>query len=305
MSTMLHGCLADTEYLEVGSRSGHRFGVWVTTPPGYADSDESMPLVYVMDGNFTVGLTAPLIVTQRDPYLSIAPYIQVSVGYAGDEAADWSRLRNRDLVPPGEPIGDDMVAALESARDAGAMTQEQVDTYLGQLSDCHADVFLGFLTDELHPLVQSRFRVSDAGHGLFGYSYGGLFALYAWLRGATPFATVGAGTPGISTPGSRVFDMIRELPERGDGSRTDRTDQDAPRLHVTLNKLELLGEVAVYRGVARNVLAALEELRAGGHARTLSTSLLDETHLTGVQASFLSYLKECRTVDPNHRPSTL
>src|SRR5205807_5945542 len=113
MSVMLHGCLPDTEYLEVTARSGHRFGVWVTMPSGYADSSESLPLIYVMDGNFTVGLTAPLIVTQADPYLAIAPYIQVSVGYAGEEAAEWSRLRNRDLVPPGEPVSADVVAAVE------------------------------------------------------------------------------------------------------------------------------------------------------------------------------------------------
>ena len=284
MSAMLHGCLADTEYLEVTSRSGHCYGVWVTTPPGYADSGESMPLIYVLDGNFAVGLTAPLIVTQADPYLSIAPYIQVSVGYAGEEAADWARLRNRDLVPPGEPVGDDVVAALESARDAGAMTQEQVDAYLGQLADCRADSFLEFLTDELHPQLQSHFRVSDAGHGLFGYSYGGLFALYAWLSGPTPFATVGAGTPGISTARSQIFDLIRALPEPSVGT---------PRLHITLNELEVLGDIAVYREIARNVLTALEQLRAGGQAAAVSTALLHETHVTGVQASFLSYLKEC------------
>lgn len=287
MSAMLHGCLADTEYLEVTSRSGHCYGVWITTPPGYADSGESMPLIYVLDGNFAVGLTAPLIVTQADPYLTIAPYIQVSVGYAGAEAKDWARLRNRDLVPPGEPVGNDVIAALESARDAGAMTQEQLDAYLEQLSDCHADAFLDFLTNELHPQLTSRFRVSDAGHGLFGYSYGGLFALYAWLRSTAPFATIGAGTPGISTLESQVFDLIRGLPEHSDGG------SDTARLHVTLNKAEVVGDIAVYRGIARHVLMALEQLRAGGHAGTLSTALLNETHVTGLQASFLSYLKEC------------
>ena len=287
MSAMLHGCLADTDYLEVTSRSGHRFGVWVTTPAGYADSDGSLPLIYVLDGNWTVGFTAPLIVTQNDPYLSVAPYIQVTVGYAGDEAADWSRLRNRDLVPPGEPVGDEVVAALQSAREAGTMTREHVDAYLEQLSDCRADAFLDFLTTELHPRLRSRFRVSDTGHGLFGYSYGGLFALYAWLRSSTPFVTVGAGTPGISTGESQVFDLIRTLPQRVD------RDSETPRLHVTLNRAEVLGDIAVYRGMARNVLTALEQLRGGGYGHALSTALLDETHVTGVQASFLSYLKGC------------
>jgi uncharacterized protein len=286
MSVMLHGCLPDTEYLEVTARSGHRFGVWVTTPPGYADSSESVPLIYVLDGNFTVGLTAPLIVVQSDPYLTIAPYIQVSVGYAGEEASQWAQLRNRDLVPPGEPVSADVVAALETAREAGAMTQEQVDAYVQQLADTHADAFLDFLTHELHHHLQSQFRVSNTGHGLFGYSYGGLFAIYAWLRGAGPFATVGAGSPGIVDPKSQVFNLLRGLPERSEGS-------DTPHLHVTLNEAEVLGDIPVYRGLARNVLDFLEELHATGRSQVVSRSLLNETHVTGVQASFLSYLKAC------------
>lgn len=286
MSAMLHGCLADTEYFELEAKSGNRYAVWVTTPPGYTGGADPLPLIYVMDGNWAVGLTAPLIVTQADPYLSIAPYIQVSVGYAGDEAAEWSQLRNRDLVPPGEPVGDDVVAALASARDAGAIPQEQMDAYLEQLADTHADTFLEFLTHELHPQLQSRFRVAEAGHGLFGYSYGGLFALYAWLRGAPPFATVGAGSPGVAHRGSQVFELIRGLPEHGETS-------DALRLYVTLNKAELMGGIPLYRGVARHVLAVLEELHAKGRSQNVSSSLLSETHVTGLQASFLSYLKEC------------
>ena len=284
MSEMLHGCLADTEYLEVTARSGHCYGVWVTTPPGYADSTAPLPLIYVVDGNWAVGLTAPLIVTQADPYLTIAPYIQVSIGYAGEEAAQWAQLRNRDLVPPGEPVSDEMVATLTAARDAGGMTQAKMDAYLGELSDTHADVFLDFLTDELHPHLQSRLRVSESGHGLFGYSYGGLFALYAWLRGAAPFTTFGAGSPGVASADSQVFDLVEALPERG-------AEHAAPQLHVTLNEVELLGTVPIYREIARNALAVVEHLRGKGRSQDVSTAMLHETHLTGLQASFLSYLK--------------
>jgi predicted alpha/beta superfamily hydrolase len=280
---MWQGCLPDTEYFEIAARSGLRYGVWVTTPPGYADSPEPLPLIYVLDGNWAVGFTAPLIAAQRDPYLTIAPYIQVSVGYAGEEAADWATLRNRDLVPPGEPVSDDIMAALAAARDAGTMTQEQADAYLAEATDCHADVFLDFLTGELHAELRAKYRVSDTGHGLFGYSYGGLFALYAWLNRA-PFATICAGSPGVSGSKSLVLEQFRNLPENFDG---------APRLHVTLNEAEMLGEIAIYRGMSRNVLAVLEELRTKGHAERVSHALLDGTHLTGVQASFLSYVKEC------------
>ncbi len=286
MSEILHGCLPDTEYLEVTARSGHRYGVWVTTPPGYADSTDPLPLIYVLDGNWAVGLTAPLIVTQADPYLAIAPYVQVSVGYAGEEAADWAHIRNRDLVPPGEPVGDDMLATLAAARESGAMTPEQVDAYLAELAEPRADLFLDFLTGELHPHLRSRLRVSESGHGLFGYSYGGLFALYAWLCDTGLFASVGAGSPGVASTDSRVFDLVQALPEPAG-------DAAAPRLHITLNEAEILGEVPFYRAMARNVLTAVEQLRTRGRSERVSNALLRETHVTGLQASFLSYLKTC------------
>lgn len=283
---MLHGCLPDTEYLEVTAQSGRRYGVWVTTPPGYADSTDPLPLIYVVDGNWTVGLTAPLIVIQADPFLTIGPYIQVTIGYAGEEAAAWEHLRNRDLVPPGEPVSEEMVAAVEWARDTGKMTQEQMEAYLAELSDTQADVFLDFLTAELHPQLQSRLRVSESGHGLFGYSYGGLFALYAWLREAAPFTTFGAGSPGVVSADSQIFNLVEALPERGE-------DSAPPRLHITLNEAEALGDIPIYRGMARNVLAVLEQLHAKGRSEQVSNKMLHETHVTGLQASFLSYLKAC------------
>lgn len=285
MTDMLHGCLPDTDHLEVTSSDGRRYGVWVTVPPGYAQGTEPLPLVYVTDGNFAVGLTAPLIVTQQDPYLSVAPYIQVSVGYAGDEAAQWATLRNRDLVPPGEPVATEMVATLEAARDAGSMTQEHVDAYLAQLRDTHADAFLAFLVDDLHPLLQGRYRVANSGHGLFGYSYGGLFSLYAYLVGATTFATVGAGSPGVVSSESTVFDLVDRLPD-GEPGET--------RLHVTLNERELLGHVPIYRDLARHALEVVEQLHAKGRSGVVTTAMLDQTHVTGVQASFLSYLTTSR-----------
>jgi predicted alpha/beta superfamily hydrolase len=286
MSEILHGCLPDTEYFEIVAQTGDRYGVWVTTPPGYADSTDPLPLIYVVDGNWAVGLTAPLIVTQADPFLTIAPYIQVTIGYTGEEAAGWAQLRNRDLVPPGEPVCEEMVHTIRSAVEAGAMTQDEADAYLANLADTRADIFLDFLTDELHPHLQAKFRVSESGHGLFGYSYGGLFALYAWLRAAAPFSTFGAGTPGVASSHSQIFKLVETLPEADAGAA-------APKLHVTLNELEILGDMPIYRRIARNVLSVVEELHSKGRSRDVSSELLHETHVTGLQASFLSYLKTC------------
>lgn len=282
MSSMWQGCLAGTDYFEMRSSGGHDYGVWVTTPPGYDPATTQAPVVYVLDGNFAVGLTAPLIVTQMDPMQRIAPYIQVSVGYAGEEAQDWDRLRNRDFVPPGEPIAKELSDAVEMGVQAGMRTREEAEAYLAELRDTHADAFLRFLTAELHPRIARDYGTAASGHGLFGYSYGGLFTLYAWLTGATLFESIGAGSPGVIAEDSQIFAQLHEM---GDSQR------DA-KLHVTINERELLGDLAVYQSLARNAATVLHRLTARGEAVT--REILRETHVTGLQASFLSYLRTCR-----------
>ncbi|WP_456238148.1 alpha/beta hydrolase-fold protein [Nocardiopsis codii] len=56
--------------------------------------------------------------------------------------------------------------------------------------------------------MRSKLRGSESGHGLFGHSYGGLFALYAWLRETGLFASVGAGSPGVASADSQIFTLV-------------------------------------------------------------------------------------------------
>ncbi len=281
MSTLWHGCFADTEYFEMRSSSGYDYGVWVTTPPGYDPATTRAPAVYVLDGNWAVGQTAPLIVTQADPMQQIQPYLQVSVGYAGEDAQHWARLRNRDLVPPGEPVAPEFVDAVEMGVSTGRMTREEADAYLAELRDTRADAFLAFLAEELHPRIERDYGAAERGHGLFGYSYGGLFSLYAWLSDCPLFESVGAGSPGVIGEDSQVFAQLRELGDR----------RPAAKLHVTVNDRELFGDVAVYQNLAKHAATFLHRVTSPA----VTSEVLRETHVTGLQASFLSYLRTCRS----------
>lgn len=280
-------CLAGTEFHELESTRGHRYGIWLTSAPNHDPrAGEPLPVVYVLDGNWAVGQTAPLIVMQGDLMLPIRPYLQVSVGFVGDEASDWTRVRNRDLVPPGEPVAPEMVDALRETAKTGLVTKEYVDAYLSDLANTHADHFLDFLVSELHPWLASIFNVSDSGHGMFGYSYGGLFALYAWASGTMLFDSIGAGSPGIATPTSTLFADLEEMNQPGRAGGT--------LLHMTLNEAELTGNQPLYRSVSRNALQWFEQARGGKYADALSIAVLSETHMTGLQSSFLSYQRTCR-----------
>lgn len=273
-----------TEYFEVESTSvGARFAVWVTTAPTYAQDDQvDYPVLYVTDGNYSVGQTAPLAVMQSDLALPIAPYLQVTIGYAGADAQDWGRVRNRDLVPPGEPVPPAMRGSLEMAVENGLMTQAEAEAYLEDLSNTRADAFLTFITDELHPEISRRYRVAPEGHGLFGYSYGGLFSLYALLTGCPLFAAYGAGSPGVASLESTVL-ALAEKP----------LDLTGRRLHLTINGPEMTGELPIYRMIGRGFTLLVESLRSNESGLALTTRVLDETHLTGLQPAFLSFMRTC------------
>lgn len=112
---------------------------------------------------------------------------------------------------------------MEMGVEAGTMTREQADAYLAELSDSRGDMFLNFLTDDLHPRIERGYGTAQSGHGLFGYSYGGLFSLYAWLTNNTFFESIGAGSPGIINADSQVFARLQAM---GD-------TLPATKLHVT------------------------------------------------------------------------
>ncbi|WP_456695661.1 alpha/beta hydrolase [Aeromicrobium sp. P5_D10] len=275
-----------TQYFEMDSTSvGARFAIWVTTSPTYAQDEQvTYPVLYVTDGNFSLGQTAPLAVMQSDLLLPITPYLQVTIGYAGADAQDWGRVRNRDLVPPGEPIPPAMRGSLEAAVENQLMTQAEADAYLDELSNTRADAFLSFITDELHQEISRRYRVAPEGHGLFGYSYGGLFTLYALLTGCSLFAAYGAGSPGIGSSESLAL-TLAEKP----------LDLSGKRLHLTINGPEMTGEMPIYRQLGRGFTLFVESLRSGDSGLALTTQVLGETHVTGLQPSFLSFMRTCWT----------
>jgi predicted alpha/beta superfamily hydrolase len=275
-----------TEYFEMDSTAvGARFAIWVTTSPTYTQDEEvAYPVLYVTDGNFSLGQTAPLAVMQSDLLLPIAPYLQVTIGYAGADAQDWGRVRNRDLVPPGEPVPPAMRGSLEAAVENQLMTQPEADAYLEELSNTRADAFLSFITDELHPEISRRYRVAPEGHGLFGYSYGGLFTLYALLTGCSLFTAYGAGSPGIASQESMALSLTEQPLEL-----------NGKRLHMTINGPEMTGELPIYRMLGRGFTLFVESLRTKDSGLTLTTQVLGDTHVTGLQSSFLSFMRTCWT----------
>lgn len=290
MTPALAYLLPDTRYFEMDSEiAGTRFSAWVTPPADYDDNQtHAYPVVYQVDGNLFFPATAPFHqALSRDGISPIRPFILVSISYAARDSQDWQWLRVRDLVPPGEPVPEAMYQALEYSQQAGLVTAEKAELYRAMFAAPAADKFLAFIEEELHPALAVIFRMDGAETGLWGDSYGGLFAVYAAINRSKLFKSIGAGSPGI-IDGSQTLCAYRKAVESGN-------DYSGRRLHVTLASLELT-QPSIYQSiVARGTAALLAEttLRPlpGLHVSTEIIPL--ESHLTAGVPAWFSFLRAC------------
>lgn len=283
--------LPRTDYFELDSQHvGDRLAIWVTRPVDYDRGDVSrFPAIYVTDGNVAAAMLAPYAEhTAFDLISAFQPYLQVTVGYPPEKAADWLTLRNRDLVPANEPAPPSMIAAVAADAETAGWTQQEHDEYLRSIREGRAAQFLAFLEDELRPVIDERYRVRPEGSGLFGYSYGGLFAMYALMRRSPMFQRYGAGSPGVLSPDSQVFRLEADIADRGE-------DFDHVQLHLTVNELEITGRSHIYRDLGIQFARLIDRLYLSNYAGLDFTArvLPSDTHMTGFTQSFLSYLRAC------------
>jgi predicted alpha/beta superfamily hydrolase len=289
--------LEATRYFEVESeRVGARFGVWVTTPARFAlDEGRRYPAIYQADGNLATPVTAPALwLLPSDPIAPIQPFIQVSVGYVGDDAKRMLAVRARDLLPPGEalPAGTDETS-MAALVELGVLDQVGAELYLHNLRNPAADRFLAFLSDELHPAIAAEYPIDEDALGLYGYSYGGLFATYAALN-RPRFRRIGAGSPGILPRVSRIFELYRAELEAD-------ADHSGRMLHMTVCEREITVP-SVYQNLVGAGSAEFMTLAGRQPLRGLdftSRIVSHESHATGNGPAWFSFLRTCYPAGPD------
>jgi len=284
----------NTDYFELYSdKVGTRFAIWVTTPPLYKFEDEHYPVMYLTDGNANGPLTTAVSYSlMTDPEQPIKPYLQVSVGYIGEEAKNNQITRARDLVPPNEPFPPQLVAHVQSRVDAGMQSTQQMEEFLNNVKNGCADKFLNFFELELHSEILKRYRAEPLGAALFGHSYGGLFSLFALVSNSKLFETYCAASPGISTENSVVYSMYETLVRSVQGSSLRKR-----KLHMVINELETTGPSENYRALGREFLRFIDLLRTEPMPNLVLTTALipGENHMSGVIDAYRSFVRTCYT----------
>lgn len=153
-----HFVLNNTQIVPLQSKaSGRKYELVVVLPSGHAaNPGKTYPVLYYLDAYWDT----PLLVSTYGNliYDNRAPeFIMVGLSYPAGTDYDVERRKDYTIT----------------ALDAGS----------GQ-----ADAFLGFITQEVAPLVEARFRGDKSGRVIGGSSLGGLFAIAAAYKAPGFFA---------------------------------------------------------------------------------------------------------------------
>lgn len=175
------------DYFILSSNAAQRdYHIYVRLPEGYdANADARYPTVYLLDGDSTFPMLAPLhLFMHYDDKIPEA--ILVGIAYGGFDPSVNKRHEDFRIV-----------------MDDG--------------SKGRAPGFLAMLEDELIPRIDARFRTDPERRVIVGQSRGGTAVLYAAYRKPGLFWGHIASNPGREPDTKLLYGMDREAPEKARG----------------------------------------------------------------------------------------
>ncbi len=162
--------LPNSHQIDVVDIKGNPRRIFIAVPP-HAPPTTGYPVLFTTDANALFFLFSALMRQQSarpDPLAAVAPVI-VGLGYPIDVVYSQP-LRDRDYTIPAPE---------------------------NQSAGVGADHLLDFIQYTLQPWVLEQLPVNPSCQGLFGHSYGGLFALYSIFTRPSLFQSYTAASPSI------------------------------------------------------------------------------------------------------------
>lgn len=195
--------IPNTELTTIRSQIvGQEFNIYVQLPFNYfSDSTTVYPALYVTDANRSFPMVANISSVLTFPKGKLPEIIVVGIGYPIKDMSEWAAWRTRDLTPTHDTGTDNYWNNLLTK-----MSHRKFDVRSGGASR-----FLDFIIHELIPFIESHYRVSRSDRGLAGYSYGGLFTLYALFTHPETFGRYFAGSPSVEYDNEIVFKRANDF----------------------------------------------------------------------------------------------
>ena len=174
---ILHSTYVDEDYK-----------LFIYLPWEYAESEESYPVLYALDGNFNL--------FRYFWSLPVPPMIVVGIGYATDDYAEQVRRRFRDYHPT-------------QYNYPPVQEKFQIETLGGG-----GEHFLSFIRDELIPFIEDQYRTIPTDRSFFGHSSGGAFGLYTLFNQTDAFNRYVIAAPALFWDDGICFAYEREYAEK-------------------------------------------------------------------------------------------
>ena len=155
------------------------FYLYIKLPNDYKESSKTYPVIYLLDGDIAFTM-AWSIVRYLQYGRHVPDVIIVGIGYGSLLSSSEQNMRERDYS----------ISRLEGRSFGGG-----------------GEDYLNFLKAELIPFIDSNYRTKPGVRILNGYSLGGLFTLYTFLKQNELFSGYVAGSPYISNDKEELLQL--------------------------------------------------------------------------------------------------
>ena len=169
---------------------GQDYELSVSLPNSYYTLDTTYPVLILLDPYRAFSMVKGLTEIYTTTYTLMPEVIIVGIGYGGEGMAarlNWALGRVRDYSPVQNTETEE---AYEKLIEEGGIPNIDVESG-------GAPLFLDFIRDELFPFIESNYRADTNMRILSGYSFGGLFGLYALFHDPDLFNKYFIGSPTI------------------------------------------------------------------------------------------------------------
>jgi len=169
---------------------GQDYELSVSLPNSYSTLDTTYPVLILLDPYRAFSMVKGLTEVFTTTYTIIPEVIIVGIGYGGEGMAarlNWALGRVRDYSPVRNVETEE---AYERLIDEAGLPNIDVESG-------GAPLFLEFIRKELFPFIESNYRADSNMRILSGYSFGGLFGLYALFHDPDLFDKYFIGSPTI------------------------------------------------------------------------------------------------------------
>lgn len=174
------------------------YEIHISLPEGYEKSNDSYPVVFYLDAYYWGGT---IIETYRllRAFDEIKPLILVGVSYKDASYEQANFYRSRDFIPT--PITEN---------NTGSYTKNI------PVASGGASSFLGFIKNELKPLIAKNYRIKEDDSGIIGISNGALFACYVMFNDPGTFNNYVLGSPRLDLDNFVTLDYEEKYHSQSD-----------------------------------------------------------------------------------------